>query len=174
MKQLYKISSTCILVMTVGDSKQGNATVVLFTNSNLIYTKLPSYMTKAFIHACWLVAISHRNIQQYWEGYATMSLLWQSLVQVLKVHYKAVGISIASENQGVQTRMESVFDVGIIHDLLGSPIATERKLSKLDCGRGIQKVGESIHNVTLGTLDWGWEATWSNVYAFIYYFCLFC
>ena len=71
-------------------------------------------------------------------------------MQALEVHYKAVGVSIASVNQGVQTRRESVFDVGIIRKLLGSPIATGHELSKLD--REVQKVGESIHNVT--TVHW--------------------
>ena len=77
----------------------------------------------------------------------------KSIVQALEVHYKAVGVSIASENQRVLTRRVSVFDVGIIRKLSGSPIATGHELSKFDWE--VQKVGESVHNVTPSTLDRG-------------------
>ena len=41
---------------------------------------------------------ANRNIAQF-SYYVTMCLLWQSLVQALQIHYRALSVRIASENQ---------------------------------------------------------------------------
>ena len=98
--------------------------------------------------------LSAFSVVQY-SYYVTTSSLWQSLVQAFEVHYKAVSVSIASENQrspkqrGVhfwRRHYSRPVTVGA-----GSRTAAGLELSKLDLG-GVEgegsKVGESIHEVT--------------------------
>ena len=98
-----KTDSTILL----GEIPQSFCSLIRSKLFNLIKNNATFLYDKTFICIRWWLSMSHRSIEQFSYD-ATTFLLWQSLVQVWEVHWRAANVTIGIENHAGESKKRGV------------------------------------------------------------------